>query len=195
MKESLIEALSAFGNALREGAWEIADLGQALADIMNGINHDRKTKWSAIVKEMGPEFDWDTLYVYICGHGELFDERWRKIMLSVAMGTRGLSKQYLLGDEGYEEEEEVKSVRSSDLEERQYSGPKQKHDEWIGGELAEWRRWKDDFLDLAEEFNYDNRVGLRRLKKYKSKTRIIGGTKKLSTITQGKLTVESYYAR
>ena len=45
-----------------------------------------------------------------------------------------------------------------------------KHETWSGGALADWRRWMDDFLDLAEEFDYGEEVEIRRLKKYTAKS-------------------------
>ena len=50
------------------------------------------------------------------------------------------------------------------------SGPSQKHEVWKGGDLTAWCRWKEDFIDLSTEYQYDNEVGTRRLKKYTARS-------------------------
>ena len=58
--------------------------------------------------------------------------------------------------------------------------------------MSEWRRWVDDFMDLAQEFRYDDAVGLRRLKKYttKSKESLIVWSLAEEGLDYGKITAE-----
>ena len=230
--ETLMENMNQFPEVLLGEDNDLEETGRAIAETLAEWNKGRDARWNAVCMTMhglNPEYDWMAFYAYMLNESSL-EEEWKTVMVRVAMGRQGL-KQYELFQGQIRnrsqllDHEETKTMDDESIESPRdswHSVPKEKHTTWNGGGLTEWKKWSNDFIDLALEFNYDDRKAMTRMKKYtanspessiiwnlsnegmeykeiineilalKISTKIGSGVARLGTMLQGNMSVEAY---
>ena len=150
---------------------------KGLAKELNIMKKRRASTWSVWAQQMSEALNWEAFYMAILEDRDLFDDEWSEVFLVHAEAKHGIERKYLMRMLGWKQDEEFKEVRNDDYNDEMEpkwkienrTGPRQRHEPWNGGGLALWKKWRQDFEDLSIEFDYDNDVAIRRLKKYTSK--------------------------